>query len=79
VKRNEWGGLMVPEPGGYVREHASTFGAGTLRDCHHQWWIKRRVFWMRHGRRYKFFAWERPGDAVGDKRCNKCGAKEEPR
>lgn len=31
--RNPAGGLKVPPPGGYARDHAATSGAGTLYPC----------------------------------------------
>lgn len=30
VKRNPEGGTIAPEPGGYQRENAGTFGSGTV-------------------------------------------------
>lgn len=30
-QRNDAGGLKAPPPGGYEREHADTFGVGTLK------------------------------------------------
>ena len=79
MKRNPAGGRAIPANtvGAYERENAATFGAGTLRKwCAHQWWTKHPIFWTRGALRTRPFAWERPEDAVGDKRCNQCGAKD---
>ncbi|HAM40589.1 MAG TPA: hypothetical protein DCP69_04440 [Candidatus Omnitrophica bacterium] len=81
MKRNQWGGLMAEEPGGYMRDNAGTFGAGTLGRCDHDWWKKCETYWVQQmigGHRIKTFSLSHPDDKIGDRRCRKCAAKEEP-
>ena len=80
MRRNPAGGRAIPADtvGAYEREHAATFGAGTLGRCHHDWWRKCETYWvqcMTGGHRVKYFAKAQPDDRVGDRRCRKCGAR----
>ena len=81
MKRNAAGGRAIPPDtvGAYEREHAATFGAGTLGRCDHDWWKKCEIYWVQQmtgGYWVKTFPLSHPDDRVGDRRCRKCGKKE---
>ena len=81
MRRNPAGGRAIPADtvGAYERENAGTFGVGTLGNCHHDWWRKRKTDWVQGitgGYGVKHFSLSHPDDKIGDRRCRKCGKKE---
>lgn len=71
---------MGDEVGGYQRDHATTFGVGTIKPCNHPWESRvviDEIDLMRRRRGWFNAKAIQPGDQAGTVRCLGCGNKVE--
>lgn len=76
---------MGDEVGGYQRDHAQTFGVGTINPCRHPvtailgpyGWHVRSISGLVHAGEHEAPTWAQPDDRVGTTRCLGCGSKVE--